>query len=109
MAKMLRERKSSSSASGVEGAMTVYVVPVRLNLVMYFSTLSLWTTQGRWQTADGTAEMWRAQREANGPGEGEREGILGEYNDILEPGQETRLTGSASPASHLDLSAATSM
>lgn len=41
MAKMLRLRKSASSASGVDGVMIVYgVAAVRLNLDMYFSTLS---------------------------------------------------------------------
>lgn len=41
MAKMLRLRKSASSASGVDGVMIVYgVAAVRLNFDMYFSTLS---------------------------------------------------------------------
>ena len=46
MANMLRLRKASSSARGVEGVMMVYgVAAVRLNFCMYFSTLSLWRTR----------------------------------------------------------------
>ncbi len=83
--------------------MIVYGVPVRLNFVMYVSTLSLWTG------TDGTADMRRAQRERREAGWSGRERVLVEYNAFIGPGKETRLTGFASPASHLRLSAATSM
>ena len=117
-AKILFLRNASSSARGVAGVMSVYgVVGVRLKRVMYVLTLSSYRRAPLFRTRAARRAVWDRRGSRAGSGREKRCGGGGgrarlgsaQGQGRAAAGQGAGLTGFASFASHLALSAATSM